>query len=79
MCQAKSAMKLSIHLPDEIVSFHGPQITVVENGHEETFANVIQVLAQCKYVISFFPGNIIQLASLNVATEPTNRFLQRAR
>ena len=57
------------HSLDGVVSLHGSQQAVVEDGHEEALCQVVQVLPHRQHVVALAPGARVEPASLHARTE----------
>merc|ERR1719222_557567 len=55
-----------------IGSFHGPQPSIVEDRHEETLGQVVQVLAQGEHIVSLATSGSINPTALHSRAKCTN-------
>jgi hypothetical protein len=60
---------LKVDLLDSVCCLHGTEKSVSENGHEEAFSQIIQMLTKRKDIVSVFTGGCVDTTTLHSATE----------
>ena len=62
-----------MHLLHSVGSFHSPESAIVEDGHEETLCQIVQVLPEGQHIVLLSAGRGIYPASLHAGAKTANR------